>query len=141
MSILKVMYSKEISTELANLWYSRFKGLPTEVFVMALQDHMDDTSEGKFFPTFAHILCQIIGTEDDAAVRYGIEFDDKPTCDGTQSFDVQREKSIQRDMRRKRWVESNLARWRSATTERKIEYSLTLKSTQRKLEAYHARLN
>jgi len=141
MKIIQVNYNRDITDNLVTLWYARFSTLPTEAFVYALSAHIDDPDEGRFFPTVAHVLKHIIGTEADAEARYGIAFDDDPGCDGLPTFDQQRETIPQRAGRRKIWVEQNLARWRTASADQKIQHALNQKSLQRKLENTHARLN
>jgi len=136
------MYTKAITSELIELWLAIFKNLPADVFGYALQQHLLDPDQGRWFPTPAHILRHIIGTEDDAAARYALEFDDHPGCDGTPSFDVDRETHVTRAARRKNWIAQNLARWRTASAEQKIQHALTQKSLHKKIGSMqHARLN
>lgn len=117
-------YSKNLTDGLVEVYFQQAEELTVEVFDRLLKNHLA-SGQGKFWPTFSHILDQA-GTESDIATRAGIDFDKNNAIDGTSSFDRQREKEFDTKQRRKIYIEGQKLEWKKTTPIQRLANSVLL---------------
>ena len=110
---------------LINFWWQQFGDCDDAVFANAIQCHVDNPDDGRFFPTVAHIRKAMFGTEADLRVQAALDFDKNPRIDGCSSYDESHENHYMRDLRKKRYIEYAARRWRHSDNAAKIEYKQT----------------
>lgn len=129
-------HGKTMQDAVAEVYYRAAKDLPADVFEALIKMHIADPDQGRFFPTFAHVIAQA-GTEPDIAAHAGIAFDKKPGIDGTGSFDCQNESQHTRSTRRARYVQRVVAQWKESSAVEKMANSPRLQESL-KLEMRNA---
>ena len=107
-------YSKVLTDGLIEVYYHQAKDLDFELFGLLVKNHIADSDQGRFWPTFAHLTAQA-GNEKDIATQAGIDFDKNPKIDGTCSFDIRNENTIKTASRRKNWIEREVLEWKKTT--------------------------
>ncbi len=117
-------YSKTLTDGLVAVYFDNVSDLPIEVFDLLLKKHIA-SEQGKFWPTFSHLLEQA-GTESDEATRAGIEFDKNTGIDGTGHFDRNQETQFKTAERRKRYIKSQQLAWKKTTPAEKLATSILL---------------
>ena len=127
LKILQTTYRTEINPALVAVFWKFFAEVPSVKFAEALESHISDPDQGRFFPTPAHVLGYLVKTESQILIEAGAEFDREPTIDGMPSFDANRESEFARSRRRKEYQQSRLAVWKCDTSfEQKLAYSDTI---------------
>ena len=118
------LYSRVFSAAALQLYFEDVQSLDAETFSALLKKHRA-TEQGKFWPTFSHLV-DLAGTENDAGAKAGIEFDKNTGIDGTGSFDRNQETQIKTATRRKNWVERKKLEWKNTGALEKLSNPLTL---------------
>lgn len=131
--VLAITYEKSLTLEQCELWLSIFEYVPVTKFAHALQKHITDPDQGRFFPTPAHILGHMVLSKSVVKLRAEEEFDNNPCIDGTSSFDAQKESEFDRQRRRREHVAAQHDFWDRQPFERKLFYSDVISSTDIKL--------
>jgi hypothetical protein len=115
-------YSKEMPSELITIYFNQAHEIDAEAFEFLINQHMKDSDQGRFFPTFAHLIAQA-GTESQIKVEAGRLFEKNPLIDGYSSYDAQRESVEKRESRKRRFVSEYLEDWKDSTPIEKIAFS------------------
>jgi len=130
LKILQTTYRTEIGSALIAVFWKFFAEVPSHTFAEALESHISNPDQGRFFPTPAHILGYLVMTDQQISNDAGIEFDRDPTIDGMPSFDANRENAFQRSTRRKEYCQGQITKWHETSYEHKLAYSDTISWTQ-----------
>lgn len=125
MYALGVNYGREITEPVLKLYWSQFKDLNDEDFQAAVNNHVQDTEDGKFWPTVAHLNLAIYGCQNDAMVAAAMAFDKNPQIDGAISFDVNNENYHMRELRKKRYIQMAARNWKHSTNAEKLHFAKT----------------
>lgn len=125
MFALGVNYNREITDNHLKLYWAQFKDFSDEDFQVAVNDHMTDPEQGKFWPTVAHLMLSLCGCEMDVRVAAATAFDNNPRIDGCASFDASHETHQMRELRKKRFIESASRDWRHSTNQEKLHFAKT----------------
>ena len=97
-------YSKTLTDGLVEVYYMQVKDWDLSLFEEMIKKHIQDPSDGRYWPTIAHLVSQA-GTEASVGVKAGIAFDEDPTIDGCSSYDSAGESKYDRASRRKIFIE------------------------------------
>lgn len=123
MQVLSTNYRTEIAQVQVSLFYEFLKDITIEQFEAAIYAHMVDPDEGKYFPTAAHIISQLTGTEKLVKAKAADNFNENPGIDGAVSFDVQRESHYDRDARKRAYILHQVGQWSQGDLKQRIQYA------------------
>lgn len=112
-------YSRPLTEQAARIYFELVRPIEAATFRDALLAHMADPTQGKFWPTAAHLIDQIAG-DDTARERLYRAFDADPTVDGTPQYNARMETIEQRQRRRDRFVKAEMDLWRKLPLPKKI---------------------
>lgn len=129
------LYSKTLSAAAIQLYFEDVEFLDAETFRSLLKKHRA-SEQGKFWPTFSHLI-DLAGTENDAGVKAGIDFDNNLKIDGTGHFDIANETVIKRASRRKIWVERKKLEWKNIDPIERLQGPLSLPDMSVKKDTGH----
>lgn len=115
-------YTKELTDSLIKIYYAQASELSVEAFEYLINMHMKDPDQGRFFPTFAHLIAQG-GTEDDIKVEAKKIFDNNPCIDGIGSYQAKLESIDKRNARRSAYIRSYVSEWKECTSLEKLAFS------------------
>lgn len=115
-------YSKEMPECLIKIYYEQAKELSVECLEFLISMHMKDPDQGRFFPTFAHLLAQA-GTENDIKAEAHKAFDKNPCIDGVCSYEVRHESIDKRNLRRSAYIRNYVSDWKDCSEIEKISFS------------------
>ena len=118
------LYGRVLSPAALQIYFEDVEFLTPEQFKVLLKNHRA-SEQGKFWPTFSHLLEQA-GTESDVATRAGIDFDKNNGIDGTPSFNRQRETEFDTKHRRKIYIEGQKLEWKKTTPIKRLANSVLL---------------
>ena len=127
LKILQTTYRTEISPALIAVFWKFFAEVPSVKFAEALESHISNPDQGRFFPTPAHVLAYLVKSDTMISNDAGLAFDKDPTIDGMPSFDANRENEFSRSQRRREYCQRQLEEWKTETSfEQKLAYSNTI---------------
>ena len=127
LKILQTTYRTEISPALVAVFWKFFAEVPSVKFAEALESHISNPDQGRFFPTPAHVLAYLVMTDQQISNDAGIEFDRDPTVDGMPSFDANRENAFHAAHDARSTAKARLPEWqrehRTSTSSRTLTRS------------------
>lgn len=112
MQVLSVAYRVSIEKQQTVLFFETFKILKLLAFEAAIEAHIEDPDEGRFFPTPAHIIRQIVGTELQYRAHLG-SADAANARPGQTYYEV--------EQNHKAYVTERIADWREASFEERMQ--------------------
>lgn len=119
-------YRQTLSKPALTIYHQTAQELPADLFESLIRKHIADPEQGKFFPTFSHVISQA-GNENDIRARASAEFDKNPCVDGTIKFDAHKETVSMRAERKRRYVDQQVSDWRQSTPmQRLARYSKSI---------------
>lgn len=119
------LYGRTLSPAAIQVYFEDVELLDAETFKTLLKHHRA-SEQGKFWPTFSHLIAQA-GTEDDVCAKAGIEFDHDSSIDKSIStFDRASETTFQTVARRKRYIERKKLEWKQTTPIQRLSNSVLL---------------
>ncbi|KZZ72372.1 hypothetical protein A3765_28610 [Oleiphilus sp. HI0130] len=118
-------YGRNLTDAAIAVYYAAARDIDLATFEHLAQCHVADPEHGMFFPTLAHLLAQT-GSEKDVTRLAGEAFDKFPDIDGTSSFERNQEKKFDTEARRKKYIASQVLRWKNLTPIERIAESVML---------------
>lgn len=128
--VLTTTYDRDFDRPKLELWFSMLECVPVDQLVNAIQKHIADPDQGRFFPTPAHILKYLVKGESQIKLEAGQSFDANPTIDGTDSWTAQNEDQFSYQQRRREYIKDQWQAWQELPFEKKLQYSRVITEDQ-----------
>jgi len=112
-----------MTPEILEIWLSIFEYVPEREFVEALKKHLTDPDQGKFYPTPAHILDNLVLGEKAIKAIAAQQFDNNPGIDGNPMWNQSRETDFERNMRKREWIQQSVIEWQAMPFQQKLRHS------------------
>jgi len=133
LTMISEIYRQPVSKELPNIWLTEFESLPDEFLVKAIQDHIRDPDQGRFWPTPAHLYATQIYSDRKIKALAAEDFDENPRIDGADSHQIASENYFDRNQRKRQHIAHDLEEWHEWEVPRKLCFSKSITEEQRDL--------